>query len=130
MNFWFDITEVLTTCYGDPDVPFTAIDGKHATAEILNPTINKTYDVLKELFKEVYSVFADEYIHLGMDEVYYACWESNPDIQKFMIDNKMDNTSQLEQYYVEKTLENVRKIGYKYMIWQDPVENGCEVKIN
>ncbi len=62
-----------------------------------------------------------------MDEVYYDCWESNPDIKQFMTDHNMTKTEELEQYYVKRTIENVKKIGYKYMTWQDPIDNGVEV---
>ena len=40
--------------------------------------------------------------------------------------NKMENVSQVEQYYVRRTLENVRNLGAKYMIWQDPIDNGVK----
>jgi hypothetical protein len=44
-----------------------------------------------------------------------------------MTDHNMTKTEELEQYYVKKTIENVKKIGYKYMTWQDPIDNGVEV---
>ena len=62
-----------------------------------------------------------------MDEVYYDCWQSNPAIQDFMKENGLVNISQVEQYYVRRTLDNVKKLGYKYMVWQDPVDNGVKV---
>ena len=65
---------------------------------------------------------------LGMDEVYYDCWQSNPEIENFMKNNNMTETSQLEQYYVIRTVENVKDIGYKYMTWQDPIDNGVQVR--
>lgn len=64
-----------------------------------------------------------------MDEVYYDCWQSNPDILQYMQDMGFVNVSQVEQYYVRRTLENVKDLGYKYMTWQDPVDNGVKVSI-
>jgi hypothetical protein len=43
-------------------------------AEIFNPTIEGIYPVLKDFLAELKSVFVDDYIHLGNDEVYYECW--------------------------------------------------------
>jgi hypothetical protein len=144
-----DFSDLLTTCYSPDGVPFTEIYGKHAKAEILNPILNKTYEIFKSFFNEIREVFPDEYIHLGMDEVYYDCWLSNPDISKFMQDKGFVNISQVEQYYVRRTLQNVRDLGYKYMTWQvstsfdplsnnaptmlyyclqDPVDNGVKVR--
>lgn len=117
----------MTTCYGPDGTPFTSIYAKHGRAEILNPILDKTYNFFKTFFQEIQRVFPDEYIHLGMDEVYYDCWQSNPAIQDFMKENGLVNISQVEQYYVRRTLDNVKKIGYKYMVWQDPVDNGVKV---
>ena len=44
------------------------------TAEIINPMEEKVYVFMKKMFQEVYKVFPDPYVHLGMDEVYYDCW--------------------------------------------------------
>lgn len=41
--------------------------------------------------------------------------------------NQMKAVSEVEQYYVKKTLGNVRELGAKYMIWQDPIDNGVKV---
>ncbi|KAL3215799.1 hypothetical protein MRX96_033416 [Rhipicephalus microplus] len=65
--------DILTACY------FNRIRGnphytKHAAFEMLDPTRNYTYDVMRNIFREVIEVFKDHYIHLGMDEVYYSCW--------------------------------------------------------
>lgn len=119
---------ILTPCYGEgPDKPYTPRYPEHSDADNLHPLRNETYSVMLELFKELKEVFPDEYIHLGMDEVYYACWKSNPEILSFMQANGWTQMNQVEQYYVRRTLENVKNINYKYMIWQDPVDNGVRV---
>ncbi|GBM99051.1 Beta-hexosaminidase subunit beta [Araneus ventricosus] len=115
---------LLTPCYGKgPEHPYTPNYPQHAAAEILNPMLDDTYTVFRTLVEEVKSVFYDEYIHLGMDEVYYACWKSSPEIREFMQQNNYTEYNEVEQHYVKKTLENVKDVGYKYMIWQDPIDN-------
>jgi len=115
---------ILTPCYGDgPDEPYTPDYPEHAAAEFLNPMINETYDIFKTLVEEVKTVFKDEYIHLGMDEVYYACWKSSPEIAEFMKKHNYTDIHQVEQHYVKRTLKNVKDTGYKYIIWQDPIDN-------
>ena len=70
----FILVELLTDCYND-STPRQAIYGVHAEREILDPTKPEVYQFLNDLFKEVKNVFKYEpYIHLGMDEVYPACW--------------------------------------------------------
>ncbi|KFM63113.1 Beta-hexosaminidase subunit beta, partial [Stegodyphus mimosarum] len=120
---------LLTPCYGEgPDRPYTPNYPEHASAEILNPMINDTYRIFKTLVEEVKSVFVDEYIHLGMDEVYYACWRSSPEIREFMDENNYTDYNQVEQHYVRKTLQNVKDTGYKYIIWQDPIDNDVQAE--
>ena len=116
--------------------------------EILNPIKNFTYEFIENLLKEVKTVFPNEpFIHLGMDEVYYACWESNPDIKEWMKQNNFTLTNQVEQYFMERTLSIANKvwkqinkiiiikiylflkIGYKVTVWQDVHDNNVKVLI-
>lgn len=119
--------ELLTPCYAngkayEPDYP------NHSEADILNPLKNETFLFMHQLFAEMKGLFKDEFIHLGMDEVYYACWTSNPDVQRFMAENNLTKVNDVEQYYVRRTLENLRDLNYKFMMWQDPVDNNVEVR--
>ena len=98
--------------------------------EILDPRLDETYEYMLELFQEFKAIFKDNYLHLGMDEVYYSCWMSNPDIIEWM--QKMNFTSlhEIEQYYVERTLANVKnKVKIRYQQWQDPLDNGVKVSL-
>ncbi|CAN8018678.1 unnamed protein product [Ixodes persulcatus] len=117
---------ILTHCYKNgkrdtPDYP------EHAARENLDPTNPQTYRVMTNIFREIRNVFKDEYIHLGMDEVYYACWKSSPEIRRFMEAHNFTSISQVEEYYVTRTLSNVKRLGSKYIIWQDPIENDVQV---
>ena len=35
---------------------------------------------------------------------------------------------ELQQFYVKKLLQLARKTGFKYLIWQDPLENAVQVR--
>jgi len=121
---------LLTPCYGaGKDRPNTANYPQHSESEILNPLNEETYSFMKNLYQEVKTLFPDDYIHLGMDEVYYACWKSNPNIASFMFQNRLRNVNEVEQHYVEKTIANVKDLGSKYVVWQDPVDNGVKVSV-
>ena len=40
----------------------------------LNPARNSTYSFLQDLYKEILSVFKDQLVHIGGDEVPFQCW--------------------------------------------------------
>ncbi|XP_077539269.1 beta-hexosaminidase subunit beta-like isoform X2 [Haemaphysalis longicornis] len=115
--------DVLTPCYGY-GVRGRARANAHAAFEILDPTQKVTYNVVQGLVSEFVHVFKDPYVHLGMDEVYYDCWKSNPEVLKFISQHGLRSISHLEQLYVQSTLNNLGRTGAKFMIWQDPMDNG------
>lgn len=118
--------DILTPCYGRQGRG-TAKNPLHAAFENLDPTNDNAYHVMTNIFREVVATFRDEYIHLGMDEAYQECWKSSPEIKKFMDELGYRSTSELEGHYVRKTLANVKRLGSKYIVWQDPVQHGIEV---
>ncbi|CAD5121848.1 DgyrCDS10315 [Dimorphilus gyrociliatus] len=114
--------ELLTPCWGQgrPDTPNYP---HHGPREIINPTLESTFDFMRDLYMEIRDDFPDEYVHLGMDEAYYACWQSSPNVSDWMSKRNMSTYNQIEQYYSERLIKIVDKIGLKSIVWQDPLEN-------
>ncbi len=77
----------------------------------LDPSLDKTYEIVEGILNDVVDYFPDEYVHLGGDEVSFLCWESKPWIQKFMKENNLTNGIQLQNYYKnrERKLLNSNK---------------------
>ncbi|CAF0932431.1 unnamed protein product [Rotaria sordida] len=119
--------EFLTDCYNG-SIAGQAIYGVHAEREILDPTKEEVYKFMNEFLKEVKNIFKYEsYIHLGMDEVYPACWMSNPNIQNFLKENNMSNGTDLMTYYSKEILKLMKSIGGKSMVWQDIWDDGVKL---
>ncbi|XP_076091620.1 beta-hexosaminidase subunit beta-like [Mytilus galloprovincialis] len=123
--------DLLTPCY-ENGIPGVGKYNSHGEYEILNPTLNRTYKFMEELLGEVVEVFHDNFVHLGMDEAYHACWATNPEISKFMVQNGIakGDYSALEEYYIEKVLKIVDSLNRSDIIWQDPIDHGAKVPQN
>ncbi|XP_051976226.1 beta-hexosaminidase subunit alpha-like isoform X1 [Xyrauchen texanus] len=86
----------------------------------VNPTLDTTYKFMERLFKEVKSVFPDSYVHIGGDEVRFSCWQSNPDVKKFM--EKMGfgkDFTKLESFYMESIMNMTTALNKTSIVWQD-----------
>nr|XP_020659701.1 beta-hexosaminidase subunit beta [Pogona vitticeps] len=113
--------DFLTPCY----------NGEHPSGSYgpVNPILNTTYDFMLQLLKEIRTVFPDEYIHLGGDEVDFTCWRSNPDVSEFMKERGFSHSyTKLESYYIEKILDMVSSVNKKSIVWQEVFDNGVQLQ--
>ncbi|XP_041369496.1 beta-hexosaminidase subunit beta-like [Gigantopelta aegis] len=119
---------LMTTCWFN-NTPATAEYGQHARYENFDPTKNTTYEFLAKFFTEIKDVFKDSFIHMGMDEAHYMCWQSSPNISEFMKQQgyRADDYFKVEEYYVKKALDIISGLNKRYIIWQDPVEHNVTV---
>lgn len=115
------IPDLLTTCY-DPTT------GKPAGTGPANPTLDSTYDFLTKLYAEIKAVFPDKFVHVGGDEVPTTCWQSNPQIQKWLKAHpKIVGFGELEQYYELKLLDILKAQNTSYMCWEEIFDNGVQI---
>ena len=66
--------------------------------DVLDPTQDATYDFLNAFFGEMMTIFPDEYVFLGGDEVDHTCWDANPAIAAWLAARNM-TSAELEQYF-------------------------------
>ena len=97
---------LLTDCY--------AADGTTKTGTgPLNPTLNETYTYLSAFYAEIHKLFPDKFVHVGGDEVPAGCWQSNPQVTKWMKEQSPPLTSfaDLETLYEQKLLDILKDQG-------------------
>jgi hexosaminidase len=87
---------------------------------VINPTMQKTKNVLDAIWGEIMEVFKDEYVHFGFDEVPLDCW--GPVVQDLINKAKAANTT--AEFIDTKDLAiafkaslKERTPGKKHMVW-------------
>ncbi len=95
----------------------------------MNPTNEKTYKFLNDLFGEMTKLFPDQYFHIGGDEVNGKEWDSNPKIQKFMKAHDIKNNVALQAYFSQRVQELVVKRGKTPIGWDEILVPGVSKNI-
>ncbi|XP_045452690.1 beta-hexosaminidase subunit alpha-like [Melitaea cinxia] len=91
----------------------------------MDPTKNSTYQLLRELFHEVQTLFPDSYFHIGGDEVGLDCWKSNPELREFMKTNKL-TVSDLHALFIRKVIPLLVD-NSKLIVWQEVFDEGVSL---
>ncbi len=85
----------------------------------LDPTNEKTYEVLQGLFAEMAQLFPDTYFHIGGDENEGKEWDANPNIQAFKKKNKLADNHALQTYFNNRIISFMEKQGKKVIGWDE-----------
>ncbi|RAL53947.1 hypothetical protein DM860_004418 [Cuscuta australis] len=83
----------------------------------LNPLNQKTYQVVKNVIRDVTTMFPDTFYHAGADEINANCWNTDPSIQEFVSDN--GTLSQLLETFINSTLPYIVSLNRTVVYWED-----------
>ena len=86
----------------------------------MDPTEDRTYKFLDDLFGEMAKLFPDHYFHIGGDEVNGKQWDANPKIQEFMKAHDIKNNAALQTYFTDHVQKIVSK-HHKIMVGWDEI---------
>lgn len=89
----------------------------------LDPTNNKTYEILDSLFGELASLFPGKYIHIGGDENEGKHWDENKKIQDFKKKHNLITNHDLQTYFNLKLEKILAKYGKSIMGWEEIMTN-------
>jgi hexosaminidase len=84
-----------------------------------DPTNEKTYKFLNELFGEMAKLFPDHFFHVGGDEVNGKEWDANAKIQAFIRANNLKNNEGLQTYFNKKLQAIIAKHGKSMVGWDE-----------
>lgn len=83
----------------------------------LNPLNPVTYQVLKNVIRDVTMMFPDLFYHAGADEVVPGCWKADPEIQRFLSDG--GSLSQILEMFVNSTFNYIVSMNRTVVYWED-----------
>lgn len=93
----------------------------------LNPLIPKTYDVVKNIVKEVTTMFPDSFFHAGADEIIPGCWKADDTIQKYLANN--GTLSEILEIFINSTNPYILSLNRTVVYWEDVILD-AEIKVN
>jgi len=100
---------------------------------VMDPTRDEVYDFLDRFFEEMSTLFPDQIMHIGGDEVHDAHWNENPQIQSFIKENDLKDSHDLQAYFnirLQKLLAGHGKfmMGWDEIIHPDLPQEGIVVQ--
>ncbi|KAK1401357.1 Beta-hexosaminidase [Heracleum sosnowskyi] len=83
----------------------------------LNPLNPKTYEVLKNVIRDVIAMFPEPFFHAGSDEIVPGCWKVDKTIQTFLANN--GTLSQVLEIFVNTTNPYIVSQNRTVVYWED-----------
>jgi hexosaminidase len=87
---------------------------------VMDPAREETYKFIEKFVQEMASLFPDEYLHIGGDEVNGGQWDANPKIQAFIHSHGMKTNQDLQAYFNQR-LQKILSKHHKIMMGWDEV---------
>jgi len=84
-----------------------------------DPTREDVYEFIDVFLGEMASLFPDDYLHIGGDEVTGKQWESSPQIRAFMAAHQLNNKHDLQAYFNFRLSKIVLGHGKKMVGWDE-----------
>ncbi len=92
-----------------------------------NPGYEGTYRYLTDIIGEVKTIFPDDRLHIGGDEVWFgiAAWNDKPEVQKLMAEKGFTELRQVEKYFIERMMDSLAVRGIDPLGWDELTEIGA-----
>jgi hexosaminidase len=110
------------SCLGEPiAVPS---GGVWPITDIYCPGKEATFTFLENIMQEVMALFPDPYIHVGGDEATKTNWETCPHCQRRMEEEGLENTHELQSYFIQRMERYLSEHGKVLVGWDEILEGG------
>ncbi|MDO5980007.1 beta-N-acetylhexosaminidase [Flavivirga spongiicola] len=92
------------------------------TPNTFDPTNEKVYSFLNDVFEELTAIFPSKYIHFGGDEVQFSVWEASKHVQQFIKEKGLKSNKGLQSYFVARVCDIIKSKGRQPIGWNDILE--------
>ena len=86
---------------------------------LLDPSNPKVYDFIDKIVAEIATLFPDEYLHIGGDEVHPIQWQKSEKVQQYMAQKNVKDSHELQVHFNEKVQKILTKHKKKMMGWDE-----------
>lgn len=90
----------------------------------LCPGKDHMLDFCKDVWREVFSLFPGEYVHIGGDEVDQKNWKTCPDCQRRIKEQHLKNEHELQAWFLHEMEKFINANGRKMIGWDEIIEGG------
>ena len=84
----------------------------------INPSVEMSYTLARGIFDYAATVFTDNVVHMGFDEVFESCWDTSPELKAWMAQRGMDYKA-LMQYHLDRMMAITQPLGRDPIFWQE-----------
>lgn len=96
----------------------------------LDPTREEVYEFLYNFIAEMARLFPDPFVHIGGDEVSGKThWNSNPRIQRFMRERKLDGNHALQAYFNRRLQRILANFGRAAVGWDEILSDSLRAPV-
>ncbi|KAG6006861.1 hypothetical protein E4U21_006668 [Claviceps maximensis] len=126
---WKQIDKDIVTCQNswwsnDDWSLHTAVEPNPGQLDVLNP---KTYSVVQKVYSEISKRFADNFFHVGGDELQTKCFNYSQGIREWFAADPKRKYSDLNQHWIDQSFplfmsqQNSGKEDRRLIMWEDVV---------
>ena len=108
--------------------PFLSCDGTVQWGALFStpicPCQESTFAFAENVYKEIFSIFPYQYVHLGADEVDRKEWAKSPACSTLIAKQGLKNVDELQGYFVKRMEAFFNAHGKKLIGWDEILEGG------
>lgn len=85
----------------------------------LDPSSERVYEAVTQIFAELATVFPDDYVHIGGDEVHPAWWSEDQSVKALQVEKGLVDGRAVQNYFTTRIVDALREHSKKAIAWDE-----------